>query len=106
MTDTMIICRILKTLQKWRGREDFEPELIAAGRMGLEYASWEQLIIELQRAGYIDGVVYVQTLSDKFPHIVEPLQPRITLKGIEYLEENSAMKRAADALRMIGEFIP
>ena len=104
--DFTVIYKILKTLQKWRGREDFEVELISAKRMKMEYADWEQLMIELQDAGYIKGLVYTQTLSDMFPHICEPIRPRITMRGIEYLEDNSFMKKAADALKVVGEFIP
>lgn len=104
--DFKVIYKILKTLQKWRGREDFTNELISAKAVGLSYESWEQLIIELQKNGYIDGVIYTQSLTDKFPHIVEPITPRITLKGIEFLEENNLMKKAESALKMIGEFIP
>ena len=104
--DFNAIYKILKTLQKWRGREDFSNELISAKMVGLSYESWEQLVIELQKNGYIDGVEYTQSFTDKFPHFVEPITPRITLKGIEFLDENSLMKKAASALKMIGEFIP
>jgi len=104
--DFTTICKILKTLQKYRGREDFEIELISANAMKMKFEGWEQLLIELQANGYIDGVVFTQTMSDKFPHIVEPIRPRITMRGIEFLEENGTMKKAANALKMIGEFIP
>ena len=63
-------------------------------------------MIELQDSGYIKGLVYTQTLSDMFPHICEPIKPRITIRGIEYLEDNSFMKKAADALKAVGELIP
>jgi hypothetical protein len=104
--DYIVIYRILKTLQKWRGREDFNNELISAQKMGLSYESWEQLIIELQENGYINGVVYSQSITDKFPHLAEPITPRITLKGIAFLEDNSLMSKAANVLKMLGEFIP
>ena len=104
--DSTSIYKILRTLQRWRGREDFEVELISAKQLKMEYADWEQLMIELQDSGYIKGIVYTQALSDIFPHICGPIKPRITMLGIEYLEENSLMKKAADTLKMIGEFIP
>lgn len=104
--DFTVIYKILKTLQKWRGRENFSVKLISAGKMKMEFPDWEQLMIELQRSGYIDGIVYTQTLSDMFPHIVEPVTPRITMRGMEYLEENSLMKKAEEKLKLIGEFIP
>ena len=101
----IIIYRILKTLQKWRGRENFSNELISAKKLGISYESWEQIVIELQENGYIKGIVYTQLITEKFPHIAEPITPRITLKGITFLEENRLMSKAASALKMIGEFI-
>lgn len=105
MKDYKTIYKILKNLDKYAGCEDFDYELISAKRMKLSFEKWEQLMILLQRDGYIDGIVYTQTLSDKFPHIVEPIRPYITLKGIDFIENNSTMNKIKDDLRMIGEFI-
>lgn len=104
--DYKTIYKILRTLQKWRGRESFDIALISAKQMKMEYEDWEQLMIELQESGYIKGLVYSQSLTDKFPHIAEPVTPRITLEGIAFLEENSRMAKAAEALKVIGEYIP
>jgi hypothetical protein len=49
--------------------------------------------------GYVDGVVVSQTIDDKFPHIVEPIHPRITLKGMEYLADNGMMKKIAGVIK-------
>lgn len=106
MNDFKAIYKILRTLQKWRGREDFEPELISAKRLKMEYEDWEQLMIELQEGGYIKGLVYTKTLTDKWPHIAEPIEPRITLDGISFLQNNSDIQKAIEALKLVGEFIP
>lgn len=103
--DFKSIYKILRTLQKWRGREDFEVKLISADALKLEFVDWEQLMIELQESGYIKGLVYTQTMSDMFPHIVEPIHPRISLKGIEFLEENSLMRKAAEVLKLAGDIL-
>lgn len=97
--------KILALLKKYNGDESFDYALISASAMKMTYGAWEQLMIQMQGAGYIDGIMYTKSMTDKFPHIVEPIFPRITLKGIEYLEENSAMAKAKEALRMIGEII-
>ena len=97
--DFTVIYKILRTLQKWRGRESFEVELISAKAMKMEYEDWEQLMIELQEDGYIKGLVYSQGLTDMFPHISEPICPEITIKGLEYLEENKFMRKAANMLK-------
>lgn len=105
MDNFKTIYKILKVLDKHKGREDFDTQLISAGAMKVEFPEWEQLMIELQSNGYISGVVTTQALLDKFPHICEPIRPRITLRGMEYLYDNCFMKKAADALKLMGEII-
>lgn len=102
---TQNIYRILKKLMKYGGREDFTPELISAQKLGISYEEWEQLIILLAQHKFVEGVVYTQTLSDHFPKLVDIDHIRIGLAGVEYLEESSLMKKAAELLRMAGEII-
>ncbi len=105
MKDFQVIYKILKLLEKYRGREDFEYELISASAMKISFERWEQIMIELQVEGYIRGLVYTQTLSDKFPHLVEPIRPAITMKGLAYLDENSMMSKAKEALKLVGDIL-
>lgn len=105
MNDFQVIYKILRLLDKYRGCEDFDYELISAKAMKISFERWEQIMIEMQINGFIRGLVYNQTLSDKFPHLVEEMRPVITLKGMEYLADNSAMSKAKEALRMVGEIL-
>ncbi len=104
MKDNRIIYKILKTLDRFQGSEGFENELISAKQLKIPFEKWEQIVIQLQKSGYIEGIVYMQTLSDRFPHIAEPIKPNITIKGMEYLENNSTMNKAKEELKLIGEF--
>lgn len=105
MSNFKVIYKILRLLDKYKGREDFDYEQISAKAMGTEFEDWEQIMIELQANGYIRGLVYTQTLADKFPHLVEPIHPVITLRGMEYLAENSMMTKARDMLKMAGDLL-
>lgn len=105
MRDFTIIYKILKILDTYNGREDFDCYLISAKALQCDYSAWEQIMIELQRNDFIRGLVYTQTLSDKFPHIVEPIHPQITLKGMEFLETNSLMHKAGTLLKTVGEIL-
>lgn len=98
MNDFKVIYKILRFLDRNKGREDCDFEMISADTLKIPECRWEQLMIELQRNGYIDGVMYEQTFDDKFPHIAHPITPRITLKGMEYLETNSMMAKAGHLL--------
>lgn len=44
--------------------------------------------------------------KSKLLHIAEPIAPRITLKGMEYLSENTFMKKAANLVKGIKDTIP
>lgn len=101
-----MIYKILRLLDKHKGDENFDYALISASAMKMSFAEWEQIMIELQINGFIRGLVYAQTTTDKFPHIAEPIQPRITLRGMEYLANNGTMSKAKKALEIIGDLIP
>ena len=88
MSNSQVIYKILRLLDKYKGDESFDYELIFASALKLKYAEWEQIICKLQDDGYIRGLIYTRTLSDEFPRLAEPIHPRITLKGMEFLEEN------------------
>ena len=100
-----IIYKILKELERNMGNEDFDNYLISAERMKIPYAQWEHLIILLVDSGYIAGVITSKSMPDKFRHIVEPMEPYITMKGLEYLAENSFMAKAKELLKMAGDII-
>lgn len=40
-----------------------------------------------------------KALSDNRRHIAEPIEPEITISGLEYLEENKFMKKAANLVK-------
>lgn len=86
--------------------EEFDITKISAERLNITYTRWEKILIMLVKSGYIEGVVYDQCLSDYSPHLVIPIQPVITLKGLEYLNENSFMKKAANVAKGIKDTIP
>lgn len=101
-----VIYKILRHLDRFNGDDEINMAVISASALGISEAKLEQILIELQINGYIRGLVYTQNLGDAFPHIVEPIHPRITLKGMEYLEENGMMKKAGKLLKGIKEMTP
>ena len=64
---------------------------------------FENIIRMLAKEEYITGVIIVDMIGIqgiKFDDV------RITLKGLEYLSENSLMKKAANLAKSIKETIP
>lgn len=71
----------------------------------MSFEKWEQLLILMQDEGYIKGLVISKDLEQMYRHITEPIKPQITIKGLEYLADNSFMVKAKEALKMAGEII-
>lgn len=105
MEDFRIIYRILKFLQQSMDFEEFDREGFNAQRFGTNENRFHALLIQLQNAGYIEGLNIVQYIRQP-KHIEPPIEPKITLKGLEYLEENSLMKQCAALAKGIKEVIP
>lgn len=99
MDNFKIIYRILRYLEQALDYEELDPSPISHTALGITHERWEQLLIMLQDSGYINGIVYVRTLSSDRAHITEPIRPNITLKGLEYLVDNSMMKKTGDLLK-------
>ena len=105
MDNFKIIYKVLAFLEKNMGNEKINIAEISAEKFGISFEKWEQLLILLQEDGYIKGLVISKSLETAYGHITEPIKPRITLKGLEYLSENSFMAKAKEALKMVGEII-
>jgi hypothetical protein len=105
MDNFKVIYKILRELEKNMGDESFSVNSISAEKMKIPYNKWEQLLILMQDEGYIKGLVISRNLGDMYSHIAEPIKPQITLKGLEYLAENSYMAKAKELLKLAGEII-
>lgn len=105
MDNFKIIYKILRELEKNMGNEDFSVYTISAEYLKISYEKWEQLLILMQDEGYIKVLVVSQNLKNIYRHISEPIKPCITMKGLEYLAENSFMTKTKETLRMTGEIL-
>ena len=105
MDNFKIIYKILQELEKNMGNEKFNITIISAEKMKISFEKWEQLLILMQEEGYIKGLVLSKDLESTYRHIIEPIKPQITIKGLEYLTNNSMMAKAKEMLKMAGEII-
>lgn len=96
MDNFKIIYKILKALEKNMDAENLDVNMVSNEALNISYPRWEKILIMLTKAGYVEGICYTQTQSDYSPKIIKPITPVITIKGLEYLEENSMMKKAKE----------
>lgn len=85
MDDFRIIYKILRILQNSMDLEEFDRSRIMA---------------MLLKEGYITGGETWNAMDCGYPRVALS-RPELTLKGLEYMEENSLMKKAADLAKGI-----
>lgn len=70
----------------------------------ITYPYLMSIIEELLVNGYIKGISFYDTKDGKINTGFEDMQ--ITIKGIEYLNENTMMKKAYNAIKEVKDWIP
>lgn len=91
------IYRILSTLHTAMDLEEWDSKLLSPEELGLSHPMWSRLMAMLLKEGYITGGEAWESFDVSYPK-VKLVRPEITLKGLEYLEENSLMKKARKML--------
>ena len=105
MDNFKIIYKILKILEKSMDLDEFDNNSIAKERLELSEARWSRIIAMLVKEGYVSGIDVWNGMDCGYPRVCI-VRPEITIKGLEYLEENKFMKKAADLAKGIKEIVP
>ena len=100
MDDFITIYKILRILQKSMDLEEFNKNSISAETLGLSIPKWNRIMAMLLNEGYISGGQTWNAMDCGYPKVALT-RPELTLKGLEYLEENSLMRKAADLAKGI-----
>ena len=103
MDNFRVIYKILKYLEQAMDYDEPDLDRISATTLGISEQRWVAIMEMLAREGYIDGMT-VERSTDGNVTISNP-HPRITLRGLEYLQENSAMQKAARLAKGIAEIV-
>ena len=85
------VYKILTVLERAMDYPEFDIEQIGPEALGVSKERWNRYIEMMADVGYIKGV------SIKYD---------ITLKGLEYLQENSIMQRLYQAAKGFKEAVP
>lgn len=94
----VVMYKILAYLYRClKAGEKADMRAIDADALGINRAYWTSIIEELVERGYVKGyrVVDVPSVGKS----VTPIDPTVTMTGVEFLMENSMMRKAFDFLR-------
>ncbi len=104
MTDNFkFIYKILKTLEAAMDCPEFDISQISAEKLGVSQERWGRYLEMMVDAGYIKGVRVYTDCTDEIN--IEDEGIRITLKGLEYLSENSIMQRFYNIAKGVKDLI-
>lgn len=84
--------------------EKVDVEAISSERLGIPSGYLADIIVELIDKGYVKGISYRETKSGRIFSPIEEMS--ITLEGVEFLQENSMMKKVHEALKNIKDIVP
>ncbi len=104
MDNFKIIYKILFTLERCMDLEKFNPDSISPEALKISDERWNKYMEMLLDAGYIKGVKIQKYVAGGTSVDIDDI--RITLKGLEYLSENSIMQRLYKAAKGITELVP
>lgn len=103
MDNFAIIYKILSTLEKAMDVEEFDISLISPENLNISQNRWNRYIEMLYDSGYIKGIEVTRSIAGT---TVKYNNMKITLKGLEYLSDNSFMKKAYKAIKGIADIVP
>lgn len=104
MDNFKIIYKILRILEQSLDIDEFDRSLISAAALGISENRWKAIMEMLLDEGYIKGVVVLRSIGGSGIKIGPDIT--ITIKGLEYLNANSFMKKAANIAKGIKDTMP
>lgn len=105
MDNFKAIYNILKILERSMDLEEFDNASVSKERLGLTEPRWSRIMAMLAAEGYIKGIEVWNSMDCSYPRVALT-RPEITIKGLEYLENNSFMKKVANVAKGIKDTIP
>ena len=104
MDNFKAVYAILSSLEKAMDCPCFDISQVGHGKLEISVERWARYIEMMAGVGYIKVVkVYKDIMGET---CVDAEDVRITLKGLEYLQENSMMRKIYQTLKGIKEITP
>ena len=104
MANFKLIYQILTLLDKYLDYEEPDWSKLSAEHFKVTEKRFTHIMLMLYEAGYIDGIEPIPLGGSEYDF--KMTSPSITLRGLEYLEENTMMKKAYRLLKGIKEIAP
>lgn len=104
MDNFKVIYHILKFLEESMDEDYIDVDKISYGNLGISENRWIKILKILEDNGYVEGIYVRISVDGEACYSIN--NPSITLKGLEYLEENSMMRKVCKTLKEIKSIVP
>lgn len=104
MDNFKAVYKILTTLEKAMDYPEFDIEQIGSEALGVSAERWGRYVEMMADVGYIKGASVSRSITGDT--IINGKNIRITLKGLEYLQENSIMQKLYRTAKGIADIVP
>ncbi len=104
MDNFKAVYKILTALEKAMDLPEFDIMQVGPDALGVSKERWSRYLEMMADVGYIKGVAIKRDILGEL--CVDARNIRITLKDLEYLQENSMMRKIYNAAKGITEVIP
>lgn len=104
MDNFTAVYKILSALEKAMDFPEFDISMVGAEALGVSKERWARYIEMMADVGYIKGVNIQKDIMGGTN--IDAKNIRITLKGLEYLQENSIMQKIFKAMKGLREAVP
>lgn len=106
MDNFKFIYKILRTLEAAMDCPEFSIEQLGAEKLGISKQRWFRYLEMMAEAGYIAGISLKKDIYDEYTVETSGTGIHITLRGLEYLSENSIMQKLYNAAKGVVELMP
>lgn len=104
MDNFKAVYKILSALEKAMDCPEFDIEQVGSDALGVSRERWSRYVEMMTDVGYIKGVTITKYITGDTE--IDASGVRITLKGLEYLQENSIMRKIYNAAKGLKEITP
>lgn len=104
MDNFKAVYNILSALEKAMDLPEFDLEAISPEVLGVSNQRWARYLEMMADVGYIKGIRISKNINGEIQ--IHNIDVKITLKGLEYLQENSIMQKIYKTMKGIKDITP
>lgn len=107
MDDFKVMARLLAAIKASEELRSFSADMVSPKVLRTTEAKRDSIAVKLQRSGYVEGLSIVDDIDNApYPAVMwGASSPTVTIKGLEFIQTCSPLRKAGAEIKDIGENI-